>query len=92
MYEYIGIYYFSVISLSHKLNFYLILKEYEPYQFPPAYVTCFALASEVTEQEILRTCRTAFSEESAVVNPLTPELNPSAQRCLTRFFTGEFVS
>jgi hypothetical protein len=27
-----------------------------------------------------------------VVNPLTPELNPSAQRCLTRFFTGEFAS
>jgi hypothetical protein len=26
------------------------------------------------------------------VNPLKPELNPSAQRCLTRFFTGEFAS
>jgi hypothetical protein len=26
------------------------------------------------------------------VNSLTPELNPSAQRCLTRFFTGDFVS
>jgi hypothetical protein len=25
-------------------------------------------------------------------NPLKPELNPSAQRCLTRFFTGDFVS
>jgi hypothetical protein len=25
-------------------------------------------------------------------NPLTPELNPSAQRCLTRFFTGDFTS
>jgi hypothetical protein len=25
-------------------------------------------------------------------NPLMPELNPSAQRWLTRFFTGEFVS
>jgi hypothetical protein len=24
--------------------------------------------------------------------PLTPELNPSAQRCLTRFFTGDFAS
>jgi hypothetical protein len=22
------------------------------------------------------------------MNPLTPELNPTAQRCLTRFFTG----
>jgi hypothetical protein len=26
------------------------------------------------------------------VNPLTPELNPSAQRCLARFFTGDFAS
>jgi hypothetical protein len=25
-------------------------------------------------------------------NHLTPELNPSAQRCLTRFFTGDFGS
>jgi hypothetical protein len=26
------------------------------------------------------------------LNPLTPDLNPSAQRCLTRFFTGDFAS
>jgi hypothetical protein len=26
------------------------------------------------------------------INPLMPELNPSAQRCLTRFFTGDFAS
>jgi hypothetical protein len=25
-------------------------------------------------------------------NPLTPELNPSAQRCLIKFFTGDFAS
>jgi hypothetical protein len=25
-------------------------------------------------------------------NPLTLELNPSAQRCLTRFLTGDFAS
>jgi hypothetical protein len=25
-------------------------------------------------------------------NPLMPELNPFAQRCLTRFFTGDFAS
>jgi hypothetical protein len=25
------------------------------------------------------------------INPLTPELNPSAQRCLTRIFTGDFA-
>jgi hypothetical protein len=29
---------------------------------------------------------------SLYINPLTPELNPSAQRCLTRFFTGDFAS
>jgi hypothetical protein len=27
---------------------------------------------------------------SQYVNPLTPELNPSAQRCLLRIFTGDF--
>jgi hypothetical protein len=27
-----------------------------------------------------------------LINPLTPELNPSAQRCLTRFLTGDFAS
>jgi hypothetical protein len=27
-----------------------------------------------------------------LINPLTLELNPSAQRCLTRFFTGDFAS
>jgi hypothetical protein len=26
------------------------------------------------------------------VNPLMPELNPSAQRCLMKFFTGDFAS
>jgi hypothetical protein len=26
------------------------------------------------------------------INPLTPELNPCAQRCLTRFITGDFSS
>jgi hypothetical protein len=26
------------------------------------------------------------------INPLTPELNPSAQRYLTRYFTGDFAS
>jgi hypothetical protein len=25
------------------------------------------------------------------INPLTPELNPSAQRCRTRFFAGDFA-
>jgi hypothetical protein len=26
------------------------------------------------------------------INPLTPKLNLSAQRCLTKFFTGDFAS
>jgi hypothetical protein len=26
------------------------------------------------------------------INPLTPELNPSAQRCLARYFTGDIAS
>jgi hypothetical protein len=30
--------------------------------------------------------------EIEYLNPLTPELNPSAQRCLTSFFTGDFAS
>jgi hypothetical protein len=25
-------------------------------------------------------------------DPLMPEINPSTQRCLTRFFTGDFAS
>jgi hypothetical protein len=29
---------------------------------------------------------------SAHINPLTPELNPSAQRCLMRFFKWGFAS
>jgi hypothetical protein len=31
-------------------------------------------------------------DDGKLLNPLTPELNPSAQRCLTRFFTGNFAS
>jgi hypothetical protein len=26
-----------------------------------------------------------------LINPLTPELNPSAQRYVTKFFTGDFA-
>jgi hypothetical protein len=33
-----------------------------------------------------------FYNRDGVFNPLTPELKPSAQRCLTRFFTGDFAS
>jgi hypothetical protein len=30
--------------------------------------------------------------EFLVINLLTPELNPFAQRCLSRFFTGDFYA
>jgi hypothetical protein len=32
------------------------------------------------------------SQVAVYAEGLTPELNPSAQRCLTRFFTGYFAS
>jgi hypothetical protein len=31
-------------------------------------------------------------DNSATLNPLMPELNPSTQRYLTRFYTGDFAS
>jgi hypothetical protein len=31
-------------------------------------------------------------EQPHPFNPLTPELDPSAQRCLTRYFAGNFAS
>jgi hypothetical protein len=34
----------------------------------------------------------ARKNQNYCFKPLTPELNPSAQRCLTRFFTGDFGS
>jgi hypothetical protein len=34
----------------------------------------------------------SFEGKYCSVNPLTPELNPCAQRCLTGFFTGDFAS
>jgi hypothetical protein len=33
-----------------------------------------------------------FHKKIYIFNPLTPELNPSAQRCLTRIFTADFAS
>jgi hypothetical protein len=37
------------------------------------------------------TARTGMSC-AQFVNPLPPELHPSAQDCLTRFLTGDFAS
>jgi hypothetical protein len=33
-----------------------------------------------------------FCHSLRLINPLTPELNPSAQRCVTRFFIVGFAS
>jgi hypothetical protein len=33
-----------------------------------------------------------YKSTTLYIYPLTPELNPSAQRYLTRFFTGDFAS
>jgi hypothetical protein len=35
---------------------------------------------------------TDLQKKCSFFNPLTPELNPSAQRCLTKVFTGDFAS
>jgi hypothetical protein len=42
-------------------------------------------------RSVLRAVPPHFNYVSGI-NPLTPELNPSAQRCLTRIFTGDFAS
>jgi hypothetical protein len=36
-------------------------------------------------------CVSEVGREISRLNPLTPELNPSAQCCVTRFFTGDFA-
>jgi hypothetical protein len=35
-------------------------------------------------------CPNILSARKVWINTLTPELNPSSQRCLTRFITGDF--
>jgi hypothetical protein len=37
-------------------------------------------------------CKPIFKISAVLFNPLTPQLNPSAQHYLTRFFTGDFSS
>jgi hypothetical protein len=31
-------------------------------------------------------------QKTLIINPLMPELNPSMQHCMARFFTGDFAS
>jgi hypothetical protein len=47
-------------------------------------VTCIARGPTGEPKIPARICRSS-------VNPSTPELNPSAQRCLPRFFTGILI-
>jgi hypothetical protein len=37
-------------------------------------------------------CFDFYDRGNKIIKTLTPELNPSAQSCLTRFFTGDFAS
>jgi hypothetical protein len=48
--------------------------------------------SQLTLTAVIRKVYEDRNNTFIVINPLTPELNPSAQRCLTRFFTGDFAS
>jgi hypothetical protein len=41
---------------------------------------------------VIRYSKRSYEIYISPINPLTPELNPSTQRCLTRFFTGDFAS
>jgi hypothetical protein len=69
---------------------------------PPQNIVCPCVQTEQChivslESARFRFCKSAQEEHVLLVlkdylNPLTPELNPSAQRCLTSFFTGNFAS
>jgi hypothetical protein len=50
------------------------------------------VAAVVRCPEIKLLCSAEQQKRHFVFNPLTPELNPSAQHRLTRFFTGDFAS
>ena len=51
---------------------------------PCAYILSL-MSLIMSNQEIFQTNSSVHS-----INPLTPELNPSEQRCLPEFFTGDF--
>jgi hypothetical protein len=55
----------------------------------------YAFSSDLTSGSTLVRCGTVMFALSTIpsistFNPLTQELNPSAQRCLPRIFTGDF--
>jgi hypothetical protein len=51
--------------------------------------TCFTITSQ-HQSYIHVTVANKYFTGPSFVNPLTPELNPSAQRCLPRFFYWDF--
>jgi hypothetical protein len=54
---------------------------------------CTAVVLKVIKQKTQRVEKTGYATKDTLshINPLTQELNPSAQRCLTRYFTGDIV-
>jgi hypothetical protein len=64
----------------------------EPLKPPPQYATAVGKPGEgFCSGTFERQMKEGAGNEAYVINPLTPELIPSAQRCLTRFFTGDFA-
>jgi hypothetical protein len=60
----------------------------------PRRVRCGARQSQ-RDRPVVHTCKDSYTSPFnffGIINPLTPELNPSAQLWLTRFFTGDFAS
>jgi hypothetical protein len=55
----------------------------------------FQIRREFSQEGILRphdiSISALFKNLLTSINPLMPELNPSAKRCLTRLFTGDFA-
>jgi hypothetical protein len=62
----------------------------------PLHLPCsngsFITINPKAKQQVARTLSNLLLYTLKNINPLTPELNPSAQRCLTRFFTGDYAS
>jgi hypothetical protein len=48
------------------------------------------LYEQICEKAPLLGCDTQQNDGQYLLNPLTPELNPSAQRCLPTFLNGDY--
>jgi hypothetical protein len=68
-------------------NMFLLFKQYP---------TIYALKSEEFRYRLFNCCPISlmllFELFPPIIYLLTPELNPSAQCCLMRYFTGDFAS